>query len=409
MKSRLFPGAVFGLLILVLLNLTPSVLAQVNIDPPTRTFAKQGGGASILTSGIGTWTATTSAPWLTITPRTSGNAGESCIYVVASNFTADTRQGVININDQTHTVTQTGYAATLSPTSASTDLNGDSGMISITTDAGVSWTAVSNAPWITVVPASGISNGSVTYTVAPYNGVVSRTGSLTIAGRTFSVTQTGEDVNLSPKTVGKAYSSDIVQVQVTALAATLWNVTPNASWISVIDDGNGFGDSTVTLAISTNPSFADRTGTVSIGTATFTINQVGTPNPVLDLLPPEATADPVGAYGNVAVLATPDAPWTAESLDPWLVISGGASGAGNGNIEYVVSANPDLTPRKGRIRVNPPVYVPQVDLTKQLWTYIPGEGNTDDVSGWLRNLSGPIDAFDGTFKRNLSGASFSRE
>lgn len=386
-----------------------SSLAQVNIDPPTRTFTKDGGGGSVLTSGTGTWTATTAAPWLTITPRITGNAGESCIYVVSSNLSADTRQGVITINTNTHTVTQTGYAATLSPNSATKDLNGGTGSVSITTSAGVSWTAVSNAPWISVTPASGTSNGSVAYTVAPYTGVVSRTGSFTIAGKTFTVTQTGADVNLAPKSVEKAYSSDIVQIQVTALGTTVWSVTPQNPWISVIDGGNGFGDSTVTLAISTNPSFVPRTGTLSIGTATFTINQAGTPNPVLDLLPREATADPIGAYGNVAVLATPDAPWTAETLDPWLVISGGSPGAGNGNIQYVVSANPGLTPRTGRIRVNSPVFVSAVDLTKQLWTYILGDGTTRDVSGWVRNLSGPINAFDGTFSRTLSGASLSRE
>ena len=355
-------------------------MAQINIDPPTRTFPKEGGGGPILTSGTGTWTATTPASWLTITPRTTGTAGESCIYVVGSNFSADNRQGVITIDGNTHTVTQTGYAATLSPTSATADLNGGSGTISITTSAGVSYRSV-ECTMDYGDPCFRNQQWQVSYTVASYGGVVSRTGSLTIAGKTFSITQTGEDVNLSPKSVDKAYSSDIVQIQVTALGSTVWNVTANNPWISVVDDGNGFGDSTVTLAISTNPSFADRTGTVSIGTATFTLHQAGTPNPVFDLLPREATADPIGAYGNVAVLATPDAPWTAESLDPWVVVSSGATGAGNGNIQYVVSANPDLTPRTGRIRVNPPVYVPAVDLTKQLWTYIPGEVGTTDPSG----------------------------
>lgn len=402
---RLFRAA---LLLPLILCITTFATAQINIDPPTRTFTKDGGGGAILTSGSGTWTANTAAPWITITPRTTADAGVSCIYVVSSNLSADTRQGDITVGGQTHTVTQTGYAATLSPTSATADLNGSSGVISITTQAGVSWSAVSNAEWISVTPASGMSNGSVAYTVDPYAGVVSRTGSMTIAGKTFSITQTGADVNLEPKSTEKAYSSDIIQVQVAALGTTLWSVTSQSSWISIVDDGNGFGDSTVTLAISTNPSFATRTGIVNIGTANLTIKQAGTPNPVLDLLPREATADPIGAFGNVAVVATPDAPWTAESMDSWLTISGGASGAGNGNIQYVASANPGLTPRVGRIRVNPPVYVPAVDLTKQLWTYIVAN-DTSDSSGWARNLSGTINTFDGTFSRTLTGNDFDRE
>jgi hypothetical protein len=395
------------LLALLVAAAAPAAFGQINIDPPTRSFTKDGGGNSILTSGSGTWTATSNVSWITITPRTSGNAGESCIYVVGSNFSADTRQGVITIGGKTHTVTQTGYNATLSPSSATVGLNGATGTVSITVDAGVAWSAVSNASWVTVTPGSGTSSGSLSYTVAPYGGVTARTTSLTIAGKTFSVTQTGTDVVISPKSSEKAYSSDIVQVAVTALSTTTWKVTPNASWISVVDDGNGFGDSTITLAVGTNPSFLERTGTVSIGSASFTITQAGTPNPILDIIPKEATADPVGAYGNIAVLATPDAPWSAQSLSPWIVISQGASGAGNGNIQYVASANPNLTNRSGQIKITPAVYRPKVDLTWQLESHV-YNGSTD-ASGWGRNLSGSVtQTFNGTNPLALQGQDFYR-
>jgi hypothetical protein len=388
--------------------LTGLALAQsINIDPPTRSLTKDGGGGSILTSGSGTWTAEKNVSWITITPRTSGTAGQSCIYVVNSNFSADTRQGIITLAGKTHTVTQTGYNATLSPTSGTTNLNGSTGSVSVTVDAGVAWSAVSNAEWVTVSPASGTSSGTVTYTVAPYAGVTNRTTSLTIAGKTFALTQTGTDVNISPKSVEKAYSSDIIQVSVSALATTTWNVTPNASWISVVDPGNKFGDSTITLAVSTNPSYLDRTGTVTIGSATFTIRQSGTPNPVLDILPKEATADPSGAYGNVAVLATPDSPWSAESLSPWIVISQGTSGAGNGNIQYVASANPNLTSRSGKIKITPASYQPKIDLTWQLQAHV--YNGSADASGWGRNLSGSLtQIFNGTSPLTLGGQDFYR-
>jgi hypothetical protein len=395
------------LLALLVAVAPPAAFGQISIDPPTRSFTKDGGGGSILTSGSGTWTATSNVSWITVTPRTSGNAGESCIYVVSSNFSADTRQGVITIGGKTHTVTQTGYNATLSPSSATVDLNGATGAISITVDAGVAWSAVSNASWVTVSPASGTSSGSVNYTVAPYGGVTTRTTSLTVAGKTFSITQTGTDVVISPKSAEKAYSSDIVQVTVTALSSTTWNVTPNASWISVVDPGNKFGDSTVTLAVGTNPSYLERTGTVTIGSATFTITQAGTPNPILDITPKEATADPVGAYGNIAVLSTPDAQWSAQSLSPWIIISQGASGAGNGNIQYVASANPNLTSRTGQIKITPAVYRPKVDLTWQLESHI--YNGSSDASGWGRNLSGSLtQTFNGTNPLALQGQDFYR-
>ena len=382
-----------------------ALYGQVTIDPPSRSFGKDGGAAAILTLGSGSWNATTSNNWLTITPRASGNAGVSCIYAVGSNFSADNRTGQIEINGQIHTVNQTGYTASLTPSSATVDLDGGSGTVNILVAAGVSWSTSSNSDWISVTPASGTSSGSVSYTVDPNPGVTVRTGSITIAGQTFSVTQTGTDINLSPKEVEKAYSSDIIQLQVTALINTNWNVTPNASWISVVDDGNGFGDSQITLAVGTNPSYNERTGTVSIGSATFTIRQFGTPNPVLDIIPDEATANPIGAFGNVAVLATPDAPWTANSLSPWIVISDGASGAGNGNIEYVASANTTLSPRVGQIEIIPPVYEPAVDLTRGLIAWYLGR---DDLTGWERHLENAFDdfSFDGRTKVYINSFGF---
>lgn len=397
-----------GVLAAVCLLMGFNAVAQVTINPTSRSFTKDGGGGSILTSGSGSWTATTAASWINITPRLSGVAGDSCIYVVDANLSADSRSGAILLAGQTHTVNQSGYSATLSPTSTTVPYTGGSGTVSVSTDVGISWTATANTNWVTVTPSSGFSAGSVSWTVAPYSGVTPRTTSLTIAGKTFSITQNGTDVNITPGQVEKIYTSDIIQVTVAALWNTSWSVTPGASWISVVDAGSGAGDSTVTLAIGTNPSYQYRTGTVQIGSKTFTITQQGTPYPILDILPKEATAEPVGAYGNVAVLATPDAPWTAQSLDPWLIISSGASGAGNGNIQYVVSSNPNLEERTGRIRVYPPVYEARADLSLQLFAHI--YNGSQDLSGWNRDLSGSLtNRFSGTNPLTLTGQNFYRD
>jgi hypothetical protein len=285
---------------------------------------------------------------------------------------------------------------------------GGTGAITVSVNAGVSWSATSSDPsWLTVTPAAGMSTGTATWTAAENPGVTTRTASLTVAGRTFPVTQTGTDVNLAPKSVEKAHGSDIVLVQVTALASTRWTVTPNASWISVIDSGNGFGDSTVTLAIGTNPSFLDRTGTVSIGSATFSILQAGTTNPVLDIFPEKASSDPKGSYGNIAVLATPDAPWSAMSLDPWIVIADGFSGAGNGNVSYVVSANPSLVERSGRIQINQSFQRPKIDLSWNLQTHV--YSSSSDRSGWNRDLSDSLSRdFTGNNSVVLKGQDFRR-
>ncbi|HNG30477.1 MAG TPA: FG-GAP-like repeat-containing protein, partial [Blastocatellia bacterium] len=83
-----------------------------------------------------------------------------------------------------------GCTFTLSPTQAGFSANGGNGGVNLTTGGGCSWVAVSNAPWINVTGgSSGSGNGLITYTVAANPANRPRTGSISIAGFTFYVTQ----------------------------------------------------------------------------------------------------------------------------------------------------------------------------------------------------------------------------
>jgi Zn-dependent metalloprotease len=80
----------------------------------------------------------------------------------------------------------------ISPSSASFAATGGTGNVSVSAPAGCNWTAVSNATFITVTAgSSGSGSGTVSYSVAANAGTTSRTGTLTIAGLTFTVTQAG--------------------------------------------------------------------------------------------------------------------------------------------------------------------------------------------------------------------------
>ncbi|HEY9284837.1 MAG TPA: M36 family metallopeptidase [Pyrinomonadaceae bacterium] len=80
----------------------------------------------------------------------------------------------------------------ISPTSASQPAAGGTGTVSVTAGAGCAWTAASNSSFITVTGgASGSGSGTVSYSVASNTATTSRTGTLTVAGQTFTVTQAG--------------------------------------------------------------------------------------------------------------------------------------------------------------------------------------------------------------------------
>ena len=383
------------------------LMAAVTISVETKTVQKSGGGGTITVTGTDAWTAVADASWITIKSGASGNGDGKVMFTVGENATADTRIGHINITGgNVYTITQYGYTGSISPTSTTCDLAGASGTIAVTVDAGVSWSATPNVDWITVSPTSGRSVGTVTYTVAAYNGVVSRTGSITIAGQTFAVTQTGVDVNIEPKRTKVGADADIVQVSVTALAATKWEVSSDATWISILDKEQGYGDYEVSLIVNANPSFARRTGTVAIGTATLTVVQDGKETADLAIDPETAMASASGAYANIAVYATPDAPWTAQSLTSWLTISQGQEGAGNGNIKYVVSPNPTLSEREGKIKITPPYKEPDIDLYAGLACWIPYySSKTGEPSRYFSGFDTPM-SFSGS-STVLKGTSFS--
>ena len=78
------------------------------------------------------------------------------------------------------------------------EAGGETGKIAVVASGDCGWTAKSNAAWVTISSGlSGTGNGKVEYAVAANTGTASRTGTLTIAGKTFTVTQAGAR-NLTP-------------------------------------------------------------------------------------------------------------------------------------------------------------------------------------------------------------------
>ena len=101
----------------------------------------------------------------------------------------------------------TGFA----PDAASYQYNGGSGNITIAAvSSACQWTAASNVNWITVYNASGTGNGNIAYTVTANPNFTSRTGTITVGGQTFTVTQgartSAADVSLTYPASGDVFT-----------------------------------------------------------------------------------------------------------------------------------------------------------------------------------------------------------
>ena len=101
--------------------------------------------------------------------------------------------------------------ASISPLTQTFAATGGTGSVTVTSATSCNWTATSNAPWITVTSSNtGAGNGAVSFSVSPHTGTSARSGSLLIAGQTFTVTQTASPILLIDENSGRAAALDSV-------------------------------------------------------------------------------------------------------------------------------------------------------------------------------------------------------
>jgi hypothetical protein len=161
------------------------------VSPTSQSFTAGGGSGSVSVTpkkGCG-WSAWSNASWITITAGSSGTANGTVSYSVAAN-TGAARTGTLTVGGVTVTVSQS-CGTSISPGSQTIASAGGTGSVSVSSISGCSWTATSSVSWIQITAgSSGSGNGTVSYSVSPLVGA-QRTGTLTIGGNTFTVTQTG--------------------------------------------------------------------------------------------------------------------------------------------------------------------------------------------------------------------------
>jgi hypothetical protein len=156
---------------------------------------------SVSTGTSCSWTAVSNVSWITISSGASGSGIGAVNYVVAANATTAVRTGTVTVAGQTVTFTQAAGSCTytVTPTTVAAPANGNSSTISVTSNAGCSWTATSSVSWITITGgASGSGNGSVGFTVAANTGQTQRTGVVTVGGQAVSVTQAAQTAPSAP-------------------------------------------------------------------------------------------------------------------------------------------------------------------------------------------------------------------
>jgi len=180
-------------------------------------------------------------------------------------------------NSAMTTITATKPPTMLNPAGASFSVLGGNGFVNV--DQGnnnCSWTSRSNDSWITITFSSNCCNGQVQYDVASNPGPP-RTGTMTIAGVTFTVNQSACTYSVNPGAADFPPAGGSSSFNLVTQSVCPWSVTSNDNWITINSALNGTGSALVNYTVNSNQTFASRVGTITAGGQTFTVRQGGLP------------------------------------------------------------------------------------------------------------------------------------
>jgi hypothetical protein len=332
---------------------------STSISPGAQTIAAAGGSGSVsVMAGEGcAWTALSTAPWVAITGGAAGSGPGQVTFSVGSSD-GPARTATLQIAGHPFTVTQeAGCRYDISPSSASIGAGGGAGTAQVQTAAGCAWSASSAASWIVINSgASGGGPGEVRFTVSDNSGP-ERTGGLTIAGKTFTVTQaSGCSIGITPTSQVFHWDGASGTIAVSAGAGCVWSAASSHPWAPITSGSSGSGAGTVAFDVHSNPG-PPREATINVSGQIFTIQQNG--GCTYSLSAESFSIDAAGGPGTVTVTTGDSCEWDTESAASWIAITAGQRVTGTGSVTFEVAGN-DGPERVGTLVVaDKPVTVTQ--------------------------------------------------
>ena len=167
----------------------------------------------------------------------------------------------------------------LSPTGQGYPITGGGGSFNVEMPSDCPWSASTNSQFVTITSsAAGEGLGTINYTVSP-NFNAGRTAAIVVTNGVFTQSfliqqPSGCPFALNNTAQSVPASGGARSVFVTAGAVCSYLAASNAAWIQVTSPTQS-GDANVNFSVSPNPSGTQRSGTITIGARTLTVNQAG--------------------------------------------------------------------------------------------------------------------------------------
>ena len=331
---------------------------------------------SFSVASSGSWTATASVSWITITSGASGIGNGTVKYKLAENTGTSKREGKITVKcgsvTRTCTITQDKPLLIGGKTSLSRSYEAakQSDCYFSVTCSQSPWTAVSSASWVTLASdsKSGTGSGKVTYSVAANTSASQRTATIKVTSRsltrTCTITQKGGagptlTIGGGKTSMSRAYSCEAKSGESFSIACNgSWSAMASSkgNWIILQYDKSGTGNGKLTYSLLENTSTDKRQGTIVVSSGGITRTCTITQDKPLLIGGNTSMTRTYGAAEQMDCCFTitcSQSPWTAvSSASSWVMLHPGSkSGNGTYKIYYDVAANNSTSQRKATIKV----------------------------------------------------------
>ena len=338
-----------------------------------------GGGSGTVSLATGAecaWTVQNATGWVSLSSPGSGAGPATIAFTVLPNPDAAVREKALTIAALTFTITQegrTGCTYTLVPQQATIDDEGETAQVEVQAAAGCAWTAASHVSWITITAgSSGEGAGIVRYRVVENTSSTARTGTMTIASHTFTVTQQGETspspsdcrFSVEPLTFTPCMPAGTLTAVVTTQSTCEWTASSDASWLTIASGRSGTGSGSITMRYTDNYD-APREGAVRVRWDTPTLGQnirVAQAGCTYGVSPGAIAVPATAGIASFEVVqqsdpltcggATQDrCVWTARSNASWITITTAMPQTGDSRVSFSLAANTGTASRSGTITV----------------------------------------------------------
>lgn len=293
--------------------------------------------------------------------------------------------------------TQANCQYLITPVRQSFGAGGGNGGFSILAANVCPWTATNNISWVTITTAaSGSGLGRINFTVAANTDANQRSGAITIAGQSYTITQAGASgagggaCVATPISVGQTVNGDLTTSDCRSPVRIKDGARPFADRFSV----NATGGQPVTISLKSasfdtylylfrpdgsvlsqndgitsdgsnipaGPGFLTfpSSGTFTIEVTAFSASELGAYTLSLTrpaggcayaLNPASQTFTAGGGQGSVNVTTQANCGWTAASNNAWIATTPGRPEFGPGVVSYSVAANSSPGSRSGALTI----------------------------------------------------------